>query len=85
VILYVNGKRTPVLIDSLIPTIYSEEKKKYVPFSSTAFEEEIWAILIEKAWAKLHGSYQRIERGSPSNALFALTGKPSWKHLHSTS
>jgi len=37
---------------------------------------------LEKAWAKMHGSYQRIESGLPSNALFALTGKPSWRHIH---
>jgi calpain-15 len=85
VIFYVNGKRTPVLVDSLIPTLHNEQQDKYEPFSTTTFEDEIWAILVEKAWAKLHGSYQRIEGGLPSNALFALTGKPSWRHLHSTS
>ena len=52
-------------------------------FSTTTNEAEIWAILLEKAWAKMHGSYQRIEGGLPSNALFALTGKPSWRHIHS--
>ena len=52
------------------------------PFSCDTKEDELWAILLEKAWAKMHGSYQRIEGGLPSNALFALTGKPSWRHIH---
>jgi len=43
---------------------------------------EIWPILLEKAWAKLHGSYKRIEGGLPGNALFALTGKPASRHIH---
>jgi calpain-15 len=71
-----NGKRTPVHVDDWIPTLRGE------PLSTATSEQELWAILLEKAWAKCHGSYQRIEGGLPSNALFALTGKPSWRHLH---
>jgi calpain-15 len=82
VIFYINGKRTPVLVDSLIPTLQNKQTGKFEPLSTTTTEDEIWAILVEKAWAKLHGSYQRIEGGLPSNALFALTGKPSWRHFH---
>ena len=26
-------------------------------------EHEIWALLLEKAWAKIYGSYMRIEGG----------------------
>ena len=31
-------------------------------------------MILEKAWAKVHGSYQRIEGGNTAEALFALTG-----------
>jgi len=65
------------MVDDWIPTLDGQ------PLSTTTVENELWAILVEKAWAKLHGSYQRMEGGFPSNALFALTGKPSWKHIHS--
>jgi len=42
---------------------------------------ECWAILIEKAYAKLHGSYERISGGMPQDALRDLTFAPSiWYH-----
>jgi calpain-15 len=70
------GKKTAVNVDDWIPC-YNDE-----PLSVNSKSEELWCILLEKAWAKLHGSYQRIEGGLPSNALFAITGKPSWRHIH---
>jgi len=77
VFFYIGGRRTPIMIDDWIPTLDGQ------PLSTVTSENELWAILVEKAWAKLHGSYQRMEGGLPSNALFMLTGKPSWRHIHS--
>ena len=39
-------------------------------------------LLLEKAWAKLYGSYQRIEAGTTGEALPALTGAPTEYILH---
>ena len=38
---------------------------------------ECWAILIEKAYAKLHGSYERISGGLSHDALRDLTFAPA--------
>lgn len=38
---------------------------------------EIWAMLIEKAWAKLHGTYCMIRKGSTLSALPHMTGAAS--------
>jgi len=43
---------------------------------SSAARGSLWVPLLEKAWAKLHGSYQAIESGLPSEAFRALTGAP---------
>lgn len=35
-------------------------------------------MILEKAWAKLHGSYERIEAGHAHNVMADLTGAPSF-------
>jgi calpain-15 len=37
-------------------------------------------LLLEKAWAKLHGSYKRIEAGLPYSTLRDLTGAPAYHY-----
>ena len=39
--------------------------------------------ILEKAWAKIHGCYENIQSGAPSEGLKALTGAPTDYHLHS--
>jgi calpain-15 len=50
-------------------------------FSSTK-DEELWVILLEKAWAKLHKTYARTEGGLPSFATIHLLGTPAESHFH---
>ncbi|CAN0493836.1 unnamed protein product, partial [Laminaria digitata] len=37
---------------------------------------QVWAPLIEKAFAKIHGGYENLGRGSPEEGLRCLTGAP---------
>ena len=75
---FVNGKETPVIIDDYLPC-----KPDGTVAFATSQDGELWVSLLEKAWAKLHGSYARIEGGLPSFAASHLMGIPAEAHLHS--
>jgi hypothetical protein len=59
VALYINGQREWVLLDDFIPA-YSYGRPAFVHSKQVG---EIWPCLLEKAWAKVHGSYARVESG----------------------
>lgn len=59
------------MIDDYIPCFGGK------PVFSQAHSNELWVLLLEKAWAKLHGSYFRIEAGFAENVLHDLTGAPT--------
>ena len=66
---YVNGVKTGVLVDDFLPTIYGK------PAFAKSVDAEIWVCLAEKAWAKLYGTYTRMEGGNPAFV---------WTHLQGT-
>lgn len=70
---YVNGIKTPVVIDDYLPCSPQNGK----PIFARSKGEELWVCLLEKAWAKLYGTYARTEGGDPSFALAHLTGNPA--------
>ena len=70
-----NGIWQDVVVDDMIPCPVGS----HAPAFSQTKGNELWVILLEKAWAKLHSSYRAIEAGSPSNVMRDLTGAPSYK------
>lgn len=38
----------------------------------------MWVILLEKAWAKVFGSYGNIVSGDPREVIASITGGPTW-------
>lgn len=86
--LCVNGEARTVVVDDYFPfDVYTGRWA----FSRPNEEEEgkngeavaeIWVLVLEKAWAKVYGSYQRIEGGLAGEAFHALTGCPHKFHRH---
>ena len=74
----VNGVETFVIVDDYLPTRYDS------PAFAKANDGELWVSLLEKGWAKLHGTYARIEGGLPCHAYTHLSGAPSESVHHST-
>lgn len=67
-----NGAWITVLVDDYFPCLG--------PSAGPAFSKsngpEMWVLLLEKAWAKLHNSYEKIELGLTKDVLRDLTGAP---------
>lgn len=67
--LHKNGQWQQVIVDDQVPCIQNSG-----PVYSHNHEEELWVVLLEKAYAKLHGSYATLVAGTPFEALMDLTG-----------
>lgn len=68
------GKWREIDIDDYVPFIFN------APAFSKSRENELWVVVLEKAWAKIYGSYKQIEAGFPEEPLHDLTGAPI-KHI----
>ena len=74
---YINGQDTPVIVDDYLPV----KEDGSLAFASCR-DGELWVSILEKAWAKLHGTYARTEGGLPCFACSHLVGVPSESFLH---
>jgi hypothetical protein len=50
----INGEIKTVVVDDRFP--YNEQRGKWA-FSRPSSTREIWVLVLEKAWAKIFGSY----------------------------
>jgi hypothetical protein len=67
-----NGIMQYIVMDSYIPCLNGR------PCFTSANGPKLWVIILEKAWAKLHGSYARITHGDFADVMRDLTGAPSF-------
>ncbi|XP_055899736.1 calpain-1 catalytic subunit-like [Biomphalaria glabrata] len=65
------GKWEDVYIDDFLPVIYGNT---LWGAKSSTDDNEMWVALLEKAFARLHGSYDAIYGGQPGDAYLQLTG-----------
>lgn len=70
--LNVNGLWKNVIIDDYFPCLGENNG----PAFSRANGNELWVLILEKAYAKVFGSYHVIEGGNPAAALRDVTGAP---------
>ena len=78
VLLYIDGEFQIVYIDDFFPCIKNSNVLYFI--KPTNFE--FWAILIEKAWAKVNGGYQNIINSWPIDLFKALTGGSCDELIH---
>ncbi|KAG8267803.1 hypothetical protein J6590_041717 [Homalodisca vitripennis] len=63
------GVWTDVVVDDLLPTV-----DNVLLTTQAGAPNEFWAALLEKAYAKLHGSYDALREGHLCDALVDFTG-----------
>ncbi|KAH9329441.1 hypothetical protein KI387_001549 [Taxus chinensis] len=66
----IQGEWVPVVVDDWIPC----ESRGKPAFATSRKVNELWVSILEKAYAKLHGSYEALEGGFVQDALVDLTG-----------
>ena len=71
--LYIDGKNQIVIVDDYLPAYKKTKKACY----AKPCKNQIWVMLLEKAWAKINGGYLNIISGKPYEALEFLTGRGS--------
>jgi len=72
--LYINGNRQLIEVDDYLPWNLETES---LAFAHSKNKGEIWMSILEKAWAKVSGSYCKIIDGQQEAAFAWLTNKPS--------
>ena len=78
---YINGKPKLILVDDSFPCIKAKRRNdnsNSISFGSS-FEKEIWVSLIEKAYAKIRGTYQKTEIGQAILSFGLLTGASTYQ------
>ena len=72
-----NGEQVEVVVDDYVPCLDNK------PLFVKPDQNGMWGLILEKAWAKLHGSYEVMHSGLSHTVFRDLTGAPSCRFLSS--
>jgi calpain-15 len=67
-----NGEWVTVTVDDYIPCYYNAG-----PMFAHSNGDELWVLLLEKAYAKVHGNYYALKSGFSYHGMLDLTGCPT--------
>jgi calpain-15 len=80
--LCVNGIWQEVIIDDSLPVYPGTNNLAFGKYLKENNQGILWVSLIEKAWAKLNGNYDRVILGSVDLGYIHLCGVPSVGYKH---
>ena len=78
--LFLNGKWRLVLLDDYLPCMNINSNKNLC-FGFSNCDNELWVSLLEKAWAKVNGSYINIGMGGFCNEAFDVLTDVYTEHI----
>lgn len=76
--LYICGTLSTIVVDDYFPAFSTQWAL------TSSKDQEIWVMVLEKAWAKAHGNYAAIAGGDSRESLSSLTGAPTTLIRHNT-
>jgi hypothetical protein len=71
---FIDGEVKKIIVDDLIPFDTYSNRPAFTKFPQS---KNIWSIVMEKAWAKFLGNYQRTISGVPNDVFSIMTGAPT--------
>ena len=69
-VLFIDGEYKTIYLDDYFPCL----KGTNIPYFTKVNNFSFWPLLLEKAWAKINGSYQNALSGWPNDIFRAFTG-----------
>ena len=79
------GEWVDVVVDDYLPVhdsgTFGKKNLVYLQNSESSIGNEFWAALLEKAYAKLHGSYQKIDGGFTGDSMEDFSGGLSERYM----
>ena len=71
--LFLGGRWRAIVVDDMLP-VKPKKNDDFSPAFSRASNNQLWVSIVEKAYAKAHGSYAAISGGYVAEGLHDLTG-----------